>query len=215
VQPSIFVIVSVLFVLAPAYLLLIRPWQLRWGANDEEIQRAMPGDEIVEQPTFNATRAVRIHAPAEKIYPWIVQMVVGRAGWYSYDVLDNLARKSAETILPEYQNPQVGEVVAMSPDGKQGMRVKDFQPDQWMLWWDPTGDSSWAWQIYPDGATASRLVTRVRVKYRWLSPTILFSLLIEFADIVMMRKCMLNIKRRAESMSAWRSPCQPWASSRH
>jgi hypothetical protein len=215
VQPSIFVIVSVLFVLAPAYLLLIRPWQLRWGANDEEIQRAMPGDEIVEQPTFNATRAVRIHAPAEKIYPWIVQMGVGRAGWYSYDVLDNLARKSAETILPEYQNPQVGEVVAMSPDGKQGMRVKDFQPDQWMLWWDPTGDSSWAWQIYPDGATASRLVTRVRVKYRWLSPTILFSLLIEFADIVMMRKCMLNIKRRAESMSAWRSPCQPWASSRH
>jgi hypothetical protein len=38
------------------------------------------------------------------------------------------------------------------------------------------------------------------VKYRWFSPAILFHLLIEFFDIVMMRKSMLGIKRRAEAM---------------
>lgn len=199
-QPIIFV-VSTLFVLALFYRALFRPWQLRWGATGDELRRAMPGDEIVSQPSFNATRAVTVHAPAECIYPWIVQMGVNRAGWYSYDLLDNLARPSAEVILPEHQNIEIGMVVPMSPDGKQGMGVKDFKDNAWMLWWDNIGDSSWAWEIYPEGEAYSRLVTRVRVKYRWLSPAILFSLMIEFFDIVMMRKCMLGIKRRAEALS--------------
>jgi len=199
-QPFTFVIASILIVLVPVYLVILRPWQLRWGATDEEIERPMPGDNIVGNPSFNATRAVTVHAPAENIYPWIVQMGVTRAGWYSYDVLDNLARPSAESILPEHQNTQVGDVIAMSPDGKQGMQVKDFSKNNWMLWWDNIGDSSWVWEIYPEGETCSRLVTRVQVKYRWFSPAILFHLIIEFFDILMMRKCMLSIKRRAEAM---------------
>jgi hypothetical protein len=83
-----------------------------------------------------------------KIYRRIVQMGVTRAGWYSYDLLDNLARRSAESILPEHQNLQVGDLIPMSPDGKQGMWVKDFSQNKWMLWWDKRGDSSWVWQIY-------------------------------------------------------------------
>jgi hypothetical protein len=55
----------------------------------------MPGDTAVELPTYNATRAVSIEAAPEEIWPWIVQMGVGRAGWYSYDWIDNLGRKSA------------------------------------------------------------------------------------------------------------------------
>ena len=194
-----FVLASTLLVLVLVYLKLFRPWQLRWGATDDEIERSMPGDDIVHKPSFNATRAVTITAPAENIYPWIVQMGVTRAGWYSYDLLDNLARASAESILPGHQNIQVGDVIPMSPDGKQGMRVKDFGKNKWMLWWDNIGDSTWVWEIYPEEEIRFRLVTRVRVKYRWFSPTILFGLLIEFFDIWMMRKCMLGIKRRAES----------------
>lgn len=204
-QTFTFVIASILIVLVPVYLALLRPWQLRWGARDNEIKRSMPGDEIVRKPSFNATRAVTIDAPAEYIYPWIVQMGVTRAGWYSYDLLDNLARPSAENILPEHQNLQVGDVIAMSPDGKQGMRVKDFSKNKWMLWWDNIGDSSWVWEIYSEGENHSRLVTRVRVKYRWFSPAILFHLIIEFFDILMMRKCMLGIKRRAEAMPRFKS----------
>jgi hypothetical protein len=52
-----------------AYLLFIRPWQLRWGATDEELARPMPGDEVVERPTFNATRAVTIRARPEQVWP--------------------------------------------------------------------------------------------------------------------------------------------------
>jgi len=200
-QPSTFVIAFILFVLVLFYLAFFRPWQLRWGATDEEIKRSMPGDDIVEKPSFDATRAVTINAPAEDIYPWIVQMGVNRAGWYSYDLLDNLGRRSAEVILPEHQNIQVGDLNPMSPDGKQGLWVKDFRSTEWMLWWDKIGDTSWAWGIYSEGESYSRLVTRVRVKYRWFSPAILFNLIIEFFDIVMMRKCMLGIRRLAEAMS--------------
>jgi hypothetical protein len=199
-QPIVFV-VTILFALVLLYFALLRPWQLRWGATGEEIRRAMPGDDIVCDPSFNATRAVTIRASAECIYPWIVQMGVNRAGWYSYDLLDNLARPSAKVILPQHQNVQIGTLLPMSPDGKQGMYVKDFKVNEWMLWWDNKGDSSWVWGIYAEGKAHSRLVTRVRVKYRWLSPVILFNLIIEFFDVVMMRKCMLGIKRRAEALS--------------
>jgi hypothetical protein len=196
-----FVIVSILLVFVPVYLAFLRPWQLRWGATDDEVKRSMPGDEVVSTPSFNATRAVTIHAPAENIYPWIVQMGVTRAGWYSYDLLDNLGKRSAENILAEHQNLRVGDVIPMSPDGKQGMIVKGFSENNWMLWWDNKGDSTWVWGIFPDGETSFRLVTRVRMKYRWTLLAVPFNMLVEFFDIVMMRKCMLGIKRRAEAMT--------------
>ncbi len=199
--PTTHVFTATLFVLALFYLLLFRPWQLWWGATDEEIKRPMPEDDIVSKPSFNATRAVKINAPAENIYPWIIQMGVNRAGWYSYDLLDNLARPSAESILSAHQKVHGDDLIPMSPDGKNGLWVKDFGYNEWISWWNKRGDTTWVWGIYPEGGAQSRLVTRVRVKYRWFSPAILFNLLIEFFDILMMRKCMLGIKRRAEAMS--------------
>ncbi len=181
-----------------AYLLYIRPWQLRWGATDEELERPMPGDEIVARPTFNATRAVTIEARPQEIWPWVVQIGMTRAGWYSYDLLDNLGRPSARRILPQFQNPKIGDVVPMSPDGKQGMLVKDFEQDRWMLWWDGKGGMSWVWGLYPVDEARTRLITRVRLHYDWRSPSILFHMLVEFTDIVMMRKSMLGIKERTE-----------------
>jgi len=185
-------------VAAVTYLRFIRPWQLRWGATIEEVARSMPGDDVVKFPTFNATRAVTIQARPEEIFPWLVQIGVTRAGWYSYDLLDNLGKPSAQRIIPELQHVAVGDVIPMSPDGKQGLRVKDFEANQWMLWWDNKGDSTWYWGLSPLDESQTRLITRVRTHYHWLRPSILFSLLVEFTDIVMMRKCMLGIKRRAE-----------------
>src|SRR5215213_11117273 len=105
------------------YARYVRPWQLTWGATPEEVSRSMPGDDLVPRPTFNATRAITIAAPPERIGPWLVQIGLTRAGWYSYDILDNLGRKSARHIIPELQNLAVGDIVPMSPDGKHGMPV--------------------------------------------------------------------------------------------
>jgi hypothetical protein len=182
-----------------AYVLVVRPWQLRWGAADAEIARAMPGDEVVERPTFDATRAVTVEATPEEIWSWLVQIGCKRAGWYSYDVLDNLGIPSAERIIPELQHLAVGDIIPVSPDGKQGLWVKAIEPGWWMLWGDRDGDTTWCWALHPLAEGRTRLVTRVRMRYNWTSPVILFNLLVEFADILMMRKCLLGIKCRAEA----------------
>ena len=183
------------------YLRFIRPWQLRWGATDDEVASAMPGDDVVHHPTFDATRAVTIQARPEEIWPWLVQMGLTRAGWYSYDWLDNLGRPSAQHIIPELQHVTVGDVIPMSPDGKAGMWVKALEPNQWMLWGDTKGAATWYWGLCPRDKNRTRLITRVRMHYHWTSPAILFDLLVEFTDIIMMRKCMLGIKQRVENQA--------------
>ncbi|MDA8216294.1 MAG: hypothetical protein M0Z94_01605 [Dehalococcoidales bacterium] len=161
----------------------------------------MPGDEVVARPTFNATRAVTVEARPEAIWPWLVQIGCQRAGWYSYDLVDNLGSPSAERIIPELQHLEVGDLVPMSPDGKQGLWVKALEPNRWMLWGDDKGDTSWFWGLFPMDRGRTRLITRVRMRYNWLSPWILFNLLLDVGDVVMMRKCMLGIKRRAEAIT--------------
>jgi hypothetical protein len=89
-----------LAILAVSYFVWIRPWQLRWGATDEEIRRAMPGDRVVAKPSFDATRGVTVHALPQAIYPWIVQIGMTCAGWYGYDLLDNLGRPSETRLIP-------------------------------------------------------------------------------------------------------------------
>lgn len=196
-------ILLIVLVISALYIRFIRPWQLHWGASAGELDRSMPGDEVVTAPTFNATRGVTIHARPEQIFPWIVQIGIRpRAGWYSIDLLDNLGTPSAEVILPELQHSRIGDVIGISPDGKNGPYIKALVANQWMLWGDKVGDSTWVWGLYPIDETHTRLITRIRMKYRWLSPAIIFALLVEFTDIIMMRKCMLGIQRRAERLAS-------------
>jgi hypothetical protein len=183
--------------LAGAYARWVRPWQLGWGATEEERERSLPGDDLVEGPTFNATRAMTIRARPEDIWPWLAQVGVNRAGWYSYDLLDNLGRPSARELIPELLDIKVGDLMPMSPDGKHGIRVHALDPPCLMIWGTP-GDTTWAWVLAgrPDGTT--RVITRVRSRHRWLSPSIVFSMLLEFADIWMTRRMLLNLRERAE-----------------
>ena len=183
-----------------ALLGVYRRWHLRWGATREEVARSMPGDKVVPAPTFNATRAVTIDARPEAIWPWIVQIGFGRAGWYSYDILDNLGRHSAERIVPHLQHIEVGDLVPLGPGEDAGMRIKALAPDRYVVWWDDNQLTTWTWLLdpMPDGRT--RLVTRVRTRPSRNHPTtVIWLLLTEVADFPMMRKCLLGIKRRAET----------------
>ncbi len=77
--------------------------------------------------------------------------------------------------------------------------MKAVEPNHWMLWGDKAGDSTWFWGLYPVDERHTRLITRLRMRYRWTSLLALFNPLVEFTDIVMMRKCLLGIMRRAEA----------------
>lgn len=187
------------------YLLFIRPWQHRWGATDGEVARPMPGDELVRHPTLNATRGVTINAQPEDVWPWIVQIGFGRAGWYSYDWIDNLGKPSAKRIVPEWQELKIGDKIHLSKWTYE--IVKQIDPYRSMLW---TGSDNaatagtWAWGLYPVSDAQTRLMTRLRGRYNWKSPWIVLLLLVDTLDIAMMRRCMLGIKERAEDLTQQR-----------
>jgi hypothetical protein len=188
------------FAASLAYLRLLRPWQLSWGATPDEVGRKLPGDEVVSNPTFDATRAITIAARPDQIWPWLLQVGVKRAGWYSYDLLDNLGRPSAREIIPKLQELAVGDVVPLSPDGKQGVHVLALDLPHSMTW-GTLPDTTWLWVCEPQADGTTRLITRIRSRYRWLSPSIVFSMLIEVADIWMIRRMLLNLRERAEALA--------------
>lgn len=97
------IIIAIIFIILVIYLIFLRPQHLKWGANKNEITLTLPGDEIVLNPDFNATRAITINASPNSIWPWIIQIGSGRAGWYSIDWIDNGGVKSSNVILDEFQ----------------------------------------------------------------------------------------------------------------
>mgnify|MGYP003500171002 CR=1 FL=1 len=189
-------LVATVFVIG-AYVGFGRPWQLTWGATPEKVARPLPGDDLVPRPMFNATRAISIDAPSDQVWPWLVQAGVTRAGWYSYDLLDNLGHPSSQRIIPELQHLAPGDVVPMSPDGKQGIEVLSLDAPTSMVWSSP-GETSWTWQLDPGPNQTTRLITRIRSRMTARPSSIAFYLVVEGADIWMLRKMLLNVRDRAE-----------------
>ena len=109
-----------------AYRQAIRPWYETWGVEPGDDERLLPGDELIATPTAGETRGITIDAPAAAIWPWLVQMGFGRAGWYSYDRLDMLGR-SATAIEPAWQTISVGDTMPTWPGG--GFEIAQVEPD--------------------------------------------------------------------------------------
>lgn len=187
--------------LAPAYARWVRPWALTWGATPQEAGAPMPGDELVDRPPLFVTRAVTVDVPPEDVWPWLVQAGTGRAGWYNYDLIDNLGRRSADRVLPQWQGLAVGDVVPLTPSGRLGLRVHSMDPPHAMVWGTP-GETTWEWSLTPvrraDGALTTRLVTRFRSASVAGFPTRPVALPLELGDAVMMRKMLLTLAGRAE-----------------
>jgi hypothetical protein len=196
---SILKIMSVIAIIGLAvvvYLLLIRPGQLRWGATDEEISRPMLGDELVPDPTYNSTRAITIEASPEEIWPWLVQMGYGRAGFYGYDLIENLGSErglhSAESILPELQQLAVGDEMPISIIATYVIHT--MESNQFLVWADANeGGGVFTWGLYPIDESHTRLVFRFRFRHSWID-----WLLTDWADHIAVRKILLGVKDRAE-----------------
>lgn len=187
------ILVALLF-----YVLVIRPWQLTWGATKVETSQALIGDEIVQEPHFVATRAITIAAPPAEVWKWIIQIGSARAGWYSLDLIDNANKPSSTDILPEFQKIELDYFIPFTPDQKNGMWVKDYHAFDYILWWDHKGKGTWGWFLHPTVDGSTRLLSRLRTKYDLSFPWIIYYLIYDFGDIIMMSKCMKGIKARAE-----------------
>lgn len=101
-----------------------------WGIDPAEAVTLLPGDEIVPDAEAIDTRGIDIAAPPEKVWPWLVQMGYGRAGWYSYDGLD-MNHPSADRIIPDLQELKVGDTVPTHPAG--GFEVREIEPEHTLV----------------------------------------------------------------------------------
>jgi hypothetical protein len=191
---------------ATAYILLARPWHLRWGATGQESGEPLPGDDLIAEPGLTATRGITVRAPAGRVWPWIVQLGQGRGGFYSYDFLENLAGcdiHSADRVVPDWQDVGVGDEVRLAP--QVGLTVAYVEQGRSLVLRGgvPMGDSAppydftWAFVLKgePDGST--RLLVRERYGYtrRWAW------LLVEpvaAVSFVMSQRMLRGIRDRAE-----------------
>ena len=87
-------------------------------ATPGEEARPLAGYDLIAQPLGSVNHAITIHRPPRDVWPWLAQMGSGRAGWYTYDFIDNRGQRSAERILPEYQNIGVGSVLPALPGAR-------------------------------------------------------------------------------------------------
>jgi hypothetical protein len=191
---------------AAAYILAIRPWQLGWGATGEERDATLAGDDLIPNPDLVATRAITVHAGADQVWLWIAQLGQGRGGFYSYDVLENLVGcniHSADQIVPEWQEINVGDQVNLHPE--VGLDVAVVEPGRALVLRGgvpmgaapPPYDFTWAFvlQEQPEGTT--RLLVRERYAYtqRWAP------LLVEPVAVVafmMSQRMLRGIRDRAQ-----------------
>jgi len=119
----------------------------------------MPGDEVLTRPAYASTRAITIGAPPDHVWPWLVQVGCGRAGFHSDDLLDNLGRPSSRTLVPALQHLEVGQVVPMSPAPTEAtsFRVAAYAAPHEPLWSKP--DSAWSWRLTEEAPGRTRVVS--------------------------------------------------------
>jgi hypothetical protein len=192
---------------AAGYLLIVRPWRLRWGGRpDEEHNATLAGDDLLPNPDLMATWAITVHTSADQVWPWIAQLGQGRGGFYSYDALENLVGcdiHSADRVVPEWQAITVGDQVNLHPEVRLGVAVMEPGRALVLCGGVPMGaapppyDFTWAFVLHEQPEGTTRLLVRERYAYtqRWAP------LLVEPVAVVafvMSQRMLRGIRDRAQ-----------------
>lgn len=170
-----------------------------WGATSDEIAAPMVGDEHVPDAAFSATRSISIAAAPALVFPWLRQMGYKRAGWYSYDWIDNFGKESARSIHPHWQHLQAGDPV---PAGPISFVATTVEPDEafCIVQTSRVVGFSLAFELHAE-ADGTRLISRARARLGFPGGALAARLLLEPGDGVMVRKQLVGIKERAEALS--------------
>jgi hypothetical protein len=182
------------------YLQVLGPWQRRWGATDDEVRRAMPGDDLLRPGAPSTTRAIAINASPEEVFPWLLQIGYGRGGWYSYDWIDNDGKPSLERIDPALQRLAVGERIQMLPG--MGPVVREIVADHHIVSRGET--DSWCLLVEPTPDGRARLISRWRQDWPKTAGTYVWLAVADPGAFLMEQKMLRRIRDLAERNGAAR-----------
>lgn len=182
-------------------------WWRSVRATRSERIRALPGDERIPDALDTITHGITIDRPPQDVWPWLVQMGAGeRAGWYSYDWLDNGRNESATRIVDALQHPAIGTTFPALPGMTDGFKLVAMKEEQWLTLGFPAAngglDVTWTFVLEPLGALGTRLLVRVRggKGYRFHGlPVPLTKAVIRVVHYIMERKQLLGLVDRIES----------------
>jgi hypothetical protein len=166
----------------------------RWGMG-ADVDRAHPGDDLVDQPRWGWTHGIEVAAPADEVWPWVAQIGADRGGFYSYEWLENLAGckiHNAQRIHAEWQHRTVGDQVRLHPAG--GLRLLRFDQNEALAM-----EGGWNLALRPIDRGRSRLYARSRQRRN--AAGAFYVALIELPHFIMERKMLLGIKQRAEKLA--------------
>jgi hypothetical protein len=166
-----------------------------WGTTAAERALPYPCDAVLERVDAACWRGVTVAAPAAVVFRWLCQL---RVAPYSYDWIDNRGRRSPQTLTPGLEQLAVGqrmvsifELVAFETDRHVTLRTRRFAPGFFPL-------VAVSYTVAPLGPRATRLLAKLVFQVR---PGLLgraARVFIEWGDLVMMRRQLLNLKALAE-----------------
>jgi len=179
-------------------------------ASRRERTGPLPGDALIPEPIASLTHAITIRRPPCDVWPWLVQMGAGtRAGWYSYDFIDNRRHRSADRVVPDLQTIAVGVLFPAAPGATDGFHVLAFElKHHIVLGWRPAPDAApmvtWAFVLEECPRGHTRLIVRARGGRgypfyglpQWIGMPV-----IRLGHAIMERKQLLGIASRVESSS--------------
>jgi hypothetical protein len=190
---------------------LSRRWLADWGSSPDERDRVWPGDSLVGPEHRTLTRAITITAPADRVWPWLLQFGLGRAGFYSYELLERIVGipvKNVESIVPGFQDLSVGDEVLLHPTAP-GVPVAVVEPTRDLVFGGTDGSAveppeparSWAMYLREFDPGAVRLVLRSCIEPPRAAGLAkrLSAAIEESIDFVMEQRMLRTIKRLAEA----------------
>ncbi len=193
----------------------------RYGTTSAERSDARHADALTARALRVSPMAATIAMPPADVWSFLVQMGCDRAGFYSWDRLDNGGRPSASGIHPEWQNLAVGDQVAAAPDGSIAFDVVECMPEASLLLrlsislpsgrsFDPTRlqprawvKGTWGLALSPDSSGGTRLVSTMQLGGRpaWLYAPLHLAVA-RPAHWIMQRKQFRELQRRARARAA-------------
>lgn len=162
----------------------------RWGATVSETRRVLPGDDLLPGAAVQNDRACTIPATPSALWPWIAQLGQEKAGFYSFEFLENLIGcqiTGAERIHPEWQRVEVGDRFKLHPE--VALRVAEVDAGHHLVVTSQGGDApgdvdfdmTWAFVLAP---TATPGATRLHLRERYATRRTSERLMIEATSVV-------------------------------